>query len=283
MIIQTNSNPHLKTHSHLTFLTATLLFGISMLHLAAAEKPAARAAQSPPAVSEPTGETLNKWLDGKDVVEVCFAGPHMEPQKLKNSLQTKVEELNETFRLTPGEGGGDNRSFVTVEMSISPENIERLLQLQKELAPRGYPLDPEQTHVWSFQRTPETRRQVQVLVPKFLQEVTAKIEKALPNSKVTNEEFRPEESLGAIKYAVPGTAISGNVVIYRISPRKHWYRQTLPDQSFHLPHLGLMITTDYRAQRPGARDDASPEHASIRKAVMQAMESLVKLDGSTSR
>jgi hypothetical protein len=123
VIIQTNSNPHLKTHSLLTFLTATLLFGISMLHLAAAEKSAARAAQSPPAVSKPTGETLNKWLAGKDVVEVCFAGPHMEPQKLKNSLQTKGlnNELDETFLLTPGEGGGDNRSFVTVVMNVSPE------------------------------------------------------------------------------------------------------------------------------------------------------------------
>jgi hypothetical protein len=272
-----------KTHCLLTFLNAALLFPILPLHLAAGEKLAAPAAQSRPGVSKPTNETLNKWLDGKDVVEVCFAGPHMEPQKLKNSLETKVDELNETFRLTPGEGGGDNRSFVTVEMSISPENIERLLQLQKELAPRGYPLDPEQTHVWSFQRGPETRKQVQELVPKFLREVTAKIEKALPNSKVTNEKFRPEESLGAIKYAVPGTAISGNVVIYRISPRKHWDRQTLPDQRFHLPHLGLMITTDYRAQQPGARDDASPEHARIRKAVTQAMESLIKLDGSADR
>ena len=67
-----------------------------------------------------------KWLDGKDVVEVCFAGPHLEPQKLKNSLQTKGVDnaLDETFLLTPGEGGGDNRSFVTVVMNVSPENIQ---------------------------------------------------------------------------------------------------------------------------------------------------------------
>ena len=131
---------------------------------------------------------------------MCFAGPHMEPQKLKNSLQTKGldDELDETFRLTPGEGGGDNRSFVTVVMSVSPENIQRLLRLQKELAPRGYPLDPEHTQVWSFQRTPETRRQVQVMVPKFLREVTAKFEKALPNAKVSDEKSAPRNGLAPL-------------------------------------------------------------------------------------
>ena len=295
-----------KTHRLLIFLTATL-FGISPLHSAAEEKTAAPAAQPPPAVSnrtgeslvcfdvptvvkgqslpaasKPTGETLEKWLDGKDVVEVCFAGPH---KKLKNSLQTKGLDnvLDETFLLTPGEGGGDNRSFITVVMNVSPENTERLLRLQKELAPRGYPLDTENTQVWSFQCPPETRRQVQELVPKFLREVTANIEKAMPNAKVSDEKSRRSEHLGAIKYAVPGTPISGSVVIYPVSPRKHWDQPTPSDQSFHLPHLGLMITAYYRPQQPGASEDASPEHASIRKAIMQAMESLIKLDAGAVR
>ena len=272
----------MKTHYLCTF---TLLLAIESLHLAAEEKPAAPAAQSLPAVSKPTGETLNQWLDGKDVVEVCFAGPHMEPQKLKNSLQTKGLDnvLDETFLLTPGEGGGDNRSFVTVVMNVSPENIQRLSLLQKELAPRGYPLDPENTQLWSFQCAPETRRQVREMVPKFLREVSAKIEKAMPNARISDEKSRSSECLGAIKYAVPETPISGNVLIYAISPRKHWDMQTLPDQRFHLPHLGLMIITYYRPQQPGAEDDASPEHASIRKAVMQAMGSLTKLDGSAEK
>jgi hypothetical protein len=282
VIIQTNSNPHLKTHCLLIFLAATPLFVISPLHLPAGEKPTALAARSLPAASKPTGETLNKWLEGKDVVEVCFAGPHMEPQKLKNSLQTKGLDnvLDETFLLTPGEGGGDNRSFVSVVMKVSQENIQRLLRLQKELAPRGYPLDPEDTQVWSFQCAPEARRQVREMVPKFLREVTAKIEKTMPNAKVSDEKTLSSECLGAIKYAVPETPIVGNVLIYPITPRKHWDLPTLPDQSFHLPHLGLMITAYYRPQQPAAEDDASPEHASIRKAVMQAMESLIELDGS---
>lgn len=285
VIIQTNSNPHLKTHCLLIFLAATLLFVISPLHLPAGEKPTALAARSLPAASKPTGETLNQWLAGKDVVEVCFAGPHMEPQTLKNSLQTKGLDnvLDETFLLTPGEGGGDNRSFVSVVMTVSPENIQRLLRLQKELAPRGYPLDPEQTQLWSFQCAPETRRQVREIVPKFLREVTAKIEKAMPGAKVSDVKPRYSEWLGAIKYAVPETPISGNVLVYPITPRKHWDLPILPDQSFHLPHLGLMITADYRAQQPGARDDASPEHARVRKAVTQAMRSLIKLDGSADR
>jgi hypothetical protein len=269
----------------LTFPTVTLLFAISPLHLAAEEKPAARAAQSLPAVSKPMDKTLRKWLDGKDVVEVCFTGPHMEPQKLKHSLQTKGldNELDETFLLTPGEGGGDNQSFITVVMNVSPDNNQRLLQLQKELAPRGYLLDPEDTHVWSLQCAPETRRQVREMVPKLLREVAAEIEKAVPKAKASDEEFPRAECLGAINYAVPETPIAGSVLIYPISPRKHWALPTLPDQSFHLPHLGLMITTYYRAQQPGACDDASPEHAGIRKAVKDALGSLIKLDGSADR
>jgi hypothetical protein len=158
---------------------------MSPLHLAAGEKPTPLAARSLPAVSKPTDETLNKWLAGEDLVEVCFAGPHLEPQKLKNPLQTKGldNELDETFLLTPGEGGGDNRSFITVVMNVSNENVQRLLLLQRELGARGYPLDPENTQVWSFRSAPETRRQVQELVPKFLREVTAKIKKAVPNGK----------------------------------------------------------------------------------------------------
>jgi hypothetical protein len=51
----------------------------------------------------------------------------------------------------------------------------------------------------------------------------------------------------------------------------------------NLPHLGLMITADYRTQQLGALEDASPEHASVRKAVAKAMGSLIKLDGSADR
>ncbi len=72
----------MKTHFLLNFLTATLLFAIQPLHLAAVEKPGASAAQALPAASKPAGETPGKWLDSRDVVEVCFAGPHMEPPKL---------------------------------------------------------------------------------------------------------------------------------------------------------------------------------------------------------
>ncbi|MEA3212537.1 MAG: hypothetical protein QOE70_5594 [Chthoniobacter sp.] len=261
------------------------LFAISSLHLAAEEQLAAFAAPSPPAVSKPTGATLEKWLEGKDVVEVCFAGPHLEPQKLKSSLQTKELDnaLDESFFLTPGEGGGENRSFVTVVMNVSPENIQRLSLLQKELAPRGYPLDPGNTYAWSFQCAPEIRRQVRDMVTKFLREITAKIKEAMPGAKVSDEKPRPAECSGAIKFAIPETPIFGSILIHPISPRKHWDLPTPPDQRFHLPHLGLMITTYYRPQEPGASDDTSPERASIRKAVMQAMESLIKLDRSADR
>jgi hypothetical protein len=238
------------------------------------------AAQRLPAASKPTAETLEKWLEGKDVVEVWFAGPRIEPQKLKDSLQTQGIDTasDETFLFTPGEGGGVG-SFVEVEMNASPKNIQRLLSLQKELATRGYPLEPGHARVWSYQCDAETRKQVQDMVPKVLRELTAKIEKTLPNAKVGDETSRPSGCLGAIKYEVPGTPIRGNVLVYPINPRKRWYLPTQPDQRFHLPHLGLMITAYYRAQQPGARSDASPEHANIRKTVMEAMEPLIKLDG----
>jgi hypothetical protein len=82
---------------------------------------------------------------------------------------------------------------------------------------------------------------------------------------------------------VPETSISGHVVIYPISPRKHWDLPAPPDQSFHLPHLGLMITAYYRTQQSRERDDASPEYERIRKAVVQAMDSLIKFHGSARR
>ena len=234
-----------------------------------------------PTASKPTAESLEKWLVGKEVVEVWFTGPNVEPMKLKDSLETKgVNTVSDkTFRFTPGEGGGVG-SFIEVEMNVSPGNIRRLLSLQKELTPRGYPLEPGHARVWSYQCPAETRKQAQDLVPKVLRELTAKIEKALPKAEVGNEPSRGSECLGAINYEVPGTLVGGKVFVYAINPmRYNWDRQTPPDQRLHLPHLGLMITAYYRPQQPGALDDASPEHASLRKAVTKAMESLIKLDG----
>src|SRR5262245_5536836 len=51
----------------------------------------------------PTAETLEKWLQDKECVEVSFGGPHMPPTALRDSLTIKGNATD--FRLTPGEGG----------------------------------------------------------------------------------------------------------------------------------------------------------------------------------
>ncbi|HUS92413.1 MAG TPA: M56 family metallopeptidase, partial [Phycisphaerae bacterium] len=84
-----------------------LILGVCWVVVAAAGRPPTGPAADPMA---PTAATLGKWLEGKEVVEVCFAGAHMEPLKLRDSLKLKVADNDWDFRLTPGEGGGANRS-----------------------------------------------------------------------------------------------------------------------------------------------------------------------------
>jgi len=241
--------------------------------------PAAQPTADPVA---PTPATLEKWLTGKEVVEVCFAGAHMDPLKLRDSLKTKVADNDWDFRLTPGEGGGANRSFVEVCMRVSPENTRRLLSLQEELEPRGYRLDPEHTHVWSLDGDPNARAKAREMAPGVLAAAANGISTALPKAQSATE--RPDRAmyLAGIRYEVPGTNITGMIRISEIAATKRWQLPVVPDQVIHLPRLGLMMTVYYRPGRDTTPDD-SPQRAAIRKAVNEAIVPLLKLEGDTAR
>ena len=114
-----------------------------------AKPPASEKKENEAVKLKPDPTNLEKWTQGKGVVDVCFAGPWQDPLKLRSSLKTKVPETDRDFRLACGEGGGENRSFVQVSMTVTPENVQRLLALQAELKPRGYLMDPKETRVWS--------------------------------------------------------------------------------------------------------------------------------------
>ena len=244
----------------------------------------ARAARTAPAAGRetPTAATLGKWLAGKEVVEVCFAGPHMEPLKLRDSLTIKPAANDWDFRLTPGEGGGVNRSFVEVCMRVSPENTRRLLALQKELAPRGYRLDPEHSRAWSFDGDPNARATARAMAPKVLAAAADAIRAALPKAQTSPERPRRAMYLAGIRYEVPGTNIRGTVRINEITPTKRWQLAAAPEQTVHLPHLGLMVMAYYRPGRD-TTGDVSPERAAIRKAVQAAVAPLRKLEDDAAR
>jgi hypothetical protein len=230
----------------------------------------------------PTPATLEKWLTGKEVVEVCFAGAHMEPLKLRDSLKTKVADNDWDFRLTPGEGGGANRSFVEVCMRFSPENTRRLLSLQEELEPRGYRLDPEHTHVWSLDGDPNARAKAREMAPGVLAAAANGISTSLPKAQSTAERPGRAMYLAGIRYEVPGTNTTGMIRISEIAATKTWQLPVIPEQVIHLPRLGLMITAYYR---PGqdTTQDTSPERAAIRNAVNEAVAPLLKLEGDAAR
>jgi hypothetical protein len=58
-----------------------------------------------------------------------------------------------------------------------------------------------------------------------------------------------------------------------------WNLNILPDQTIHLPRMGLMVTAYYRPGEVGEREDNSPQRAKIREAVSDAMGPLMKLEG----
>jgi len=231
--------------------------------------------------ARPTPRALERWLGGKEVVEVCFAGPHMEPLKLRDSLKTKISPNDWDFRLTPGEGGGLNRSFVQVCMKVTPDNAQRLLSLQAELEPRGYRLEPQTARVWSYQGGAQARQEARRLVPVVLTAAERAIKQALPKVRCAPERRRRKEWLGGIKYEVPGTNVRGMIHVHEISAAKAWSLAVIPDEVVHLPRLGLMVTAYYRPGQLGGGGDVSPEHASIRKSVREAVGPLVELEAAT--
>ena len=120
-------------------------------------------------------------------MELTFAGPHMEPRKLRDSLKTKVEETDWEFRMSAGEGGGLNRSYVEVCMKVTPDNVQRLLALQAELEPRGYLLEPQTAHIWSYAGNEPAREKARRLVPDVLTAAERGIRQILPDAQFAQE------------------------------------------------------------------------------------------------
>ncbi|MHB1033620.1 MAG: hypothetical protein ACYC35_16540 [Pirellulales bacterium] len=225
---------------------------------------------------KPTAATLEQWLEGKEVVEVCFAGPHIEPLKLRDSLHTKVSDRNWDFRLTPGEGGGHG-SFIQVVMRVTRENTQRLMDLQSELTPRQYILCQDHTRVWSTMGDPAIRAQARKLVPEVLAAFEKTLAKNAANAKFTPITPSDASKLGGFRYDL-GEPNTGSVRIVEITPLKTWETAVAPDQFIHFPQLGLMVTVHYRSGSLLDRKKVSPSHLAIRKAFCDVVEPLLKLE-----
>ncbi len=220
----------------------------------------------------PTAATLKEWLGGKEVVEVWFAGPHVEPLALRNSLHTKVAETDQDFRLTPGEGGGLG-SFIEVVMTVTPGNVKRLLDLQAELAPRKYTLVPDRARVWSTAGDSAKRAQARNLIPDVASAFKKSFAKIRPDAKFTPY----ADSRHGFGYDLGGGQ-TGSFSIVAITPLKLWYTEIIPDQSVHLPRLGLMATSWYRPSLPRGSEQLSSTHSAIRRAFRDAVSPLLALE-----
>jgi hypothetical protein len=219
----------------------------------------------------PTPTTLAKWLEDKEVVEVRFVGPYLEPLKLRDSMKTKVSDTDRDFRLTAGEGGGTNGSFIEISMKATPENIRRLLAVQEELSPRSYLLDSKAARVWSYHGDADTRAKARALIPEFWTAVERGIKEGVPMLESSSQR-------NELRYKVPGTNVRGMIRVSEITADKSWEDAAEPEQTVHLPRLGLRIVLHYRPAEIGARKDASAERKTIRKVFGEAVQPLLKLE-----
>jgi HEAT repeat protein len=220
----------------------------------------------------PTPETLEKWLEGKEWIEVSFGGPHMDPLALRDSLKIKGNLTD--FRLTPGEGGrpGDRGgAFIEVGMKVTPENTRLVLALQTELSSRGYVLEGDRARVWSYQADPNIREQARQLVPQVLANLEQAIKQAVPNIECTAKERRDAGYLGGFEYVLPGTSMKGWIRFESITSPVIG-GAIAPDQTLHLPHLGLI------GWNISGLDANAPQRQLIRQAFQDSVEPLLKLE-----
>jgi hypothetical protein len=154
-------------------------------------------------------------------------------------------------------------------MTVTPENVQRLLALQAELKPRGYLLDPKETKVWSYPVDSDLSQQVRTLVPRFREAVERDLKKRLPKVQCHLERSR------FLQYEVPGTKVRGFVDVHEIRPGSPNTDVSIqPEEELHLPHLGLWIRLYYS----GASDEDAATHDAIRKVFRQAVEPFLKLE-----
>ncbi len=229
------------------------------------------------AETPPTPETLEKWLQGKECIEVSFGGPHMAPLELRDSLTIKGNATD--FRLTPGEGGRPGKgggAFVEVWMKVTPENVRQVLALQAELAPRLYVLEAKRAKVWSYQGDAKTREQARKLVPEVLAALEQAIKQALPGAECTAAKSKGADLMGGFDYVLQGAKGKGAVRVHSVTS-PHVGGAIAPDQTLHLPHLGLIVM-QYNSGTGGRPADDSPQRRAIRQAFNEKVEPLRKLD-----
>lgn len=239
-----------------------------------ASEPARSGSRVPPAGTPrttPTPEALEKWLSDKDVIEVVFAGPHIDPLKLRDSLTT--QDNNTDFRLSAGEGGGENRAFVQIHMKVTPVNVRRTLSLQEELAPRGYVLDAEHARVWSYRGDVRTRDEARKLLPDVMVAMKRAMQQTLPGVELTREIPPGKYFLGGFEYQLPAANLRGSVSVRDLTMPTTG-GSVDPDQTLHLPHLGMILTQTIASGR-GAQ---AAQRQAVRQAFERTVEPLLKLE-----
>jgi len=226
----------------------------------------------------PAAATLEKWLAGKEVVQVRFLGPHMKPRKLLDSLKIKAADNDRTFRMMAGEMA-TGYSYVKVCMRVSPENTRKLLSIQKQLRATRHRMTPANTRVWALAGDPNARTKAREMAPKVLAAAANSIRTALPNAQTKPERPRGEWRLAGVTCKAPGLTKTVYIRIHEITAMMKWnFDPSFAEQTIHLPRLGLVVTT-YRIPN----DVLPPAREAIRKAVNQAVAPLLKLEGNTVR
>jgi hypothetical protein len=167
-------------------------------------------------------------------------------------------------------------------MKVTPDNVQRLLALQAELDPWGYLLEPQKAHIWSYVGNDVARQKARRLLLDVLTAAKSGIRQILPDAQFAPQR-RGKVSLGKINYQVPGTTVRGSIWVHEISAAMPWMSAVPPDDVVHLPRLGLMITSHYQPGQPdGGAEGVSPQHASIRKSVREAVRPLIQLETNSS-
>jgi hypothetical protein len=236
--------------------------------------------------------SLAQWLRGKEAIAVSFVGPKTDLGSLRLSVKAAKFESPD-FWLYPGEGGGTDGAHLIVEMKVTPETTQVLLDLEQELLPRGYLLDPQRSDVRAYKTDKKLRSEALRLVP----DVSTAIEKAIKVKYPTAEivPFRrgdpsniPHKKvwdacdvLAGFNYQVPNTKIHGIVFIADTTgARKVWdgLFSVQANLELPLPRLGLIVNAYDRTTAIESGADRTPDGKAFLKAVEESLAPLQALE-----
>ncbi|MCL2700325.1 MAG: hypothetical protein FWE88_01375 [Phycisphaerae bacterium] len=252
----------------------------------------------PPTATPP----LEQWLEGKAVVTVTFVSPPTTPKEnpekayVGPDAEFKKHEVREaTFRCSvhlDGRGSSptdrrediDQMNSVEVTMDVTPENIERLLTLQKDLREQCCLLDPMQTNVLAYVGDADVREKARNMVPDLIASLTTALQEEFKVTTNPSRKFE-EEMLGGIDYGGFGvrgadlTGLHGMIHVHDMSAKKSWaLRNVRPNRTIHLPHLRLAVGIYYRPGRSDSYEDESPQRDAFLDAMQKIVQPLIDLD-----